>query len=382
MKIGILVAGLPPENLGGTEIQAAHVAGLLSRNHQVTVWTRSQNGRSLLDGHRDFLVEIRKLVNLPVARFPLDILSTLYRISRSRQRMDVIIAYQTVIDGLIGAVARRLFDIPVLVFVRAEKEYKIRDFRKSKAFAPFVFRNADRIIVQSARIRDDLLRELMNHGPDGLTEVVKQKLGVIPNGVSSHPARVANGDSVLYVGRLVKGKGVEYLISAMKSSPDEKLVIVGDGPERRNLELLAKNMTNVNFVGEVPPERVSDYLQRARTFVLPSVSEGSPNVVLEAMAHGVPVIATAVGGIPDLISHGETGFLTQAGNFGEIAHYIKKLTGDEQLRSRLGQNCLRAVQQYSWDHIMGLYENELRRVVATPPSWAEPSRLDRISKIN
>jgi len=229
MKIGILVAGLPPENLGGTEIQAAHVAGLLSRNHQVTVWTRSRNGSSLVDGRRDFLVEIRKIVALPVARFPLDILSTLYRIGRSRQRMDVIIAYQTVIDGLIGAIAKRLFDIPVLVFVRAEKEYKIRDFRKSKVFAPFVFKNADRIIVQSARIKDDLLRELVNHGSNGLTEVVKQKLGVIPNGVASHPATVANGNSVLYVGRLVKGKGVEYLISAMKSCPDQKLVIVGHG---------------------------------------------------------------------------------------------------------------------------------------------------------
>ena len=371
MKIGILVAGLPPENLGGTEIQAAHVAGLLSRNHQVTVWTRSRNGRSLVDGRRDFLVEIRKFVDLPVARFPLDILSTLYRIGRSRQRMDVIIAYQTVIDGLIGAIAKRLFDIPVLVFVRAEKEYKIRDFRKSKVFGPFVFKNADRIIVQSARIRDDLLRELLNHGSNGLTDIVKQKLGVIPNGVSSHPARVANGNSVLYVGRLVKGKGVEYLISAMKSCPDEKLVIVGDGAERRNLELLAKNMTNVNFVGEVPPERVSDYLQRARMFVLPSVSEGSPNVILEAMALGVPVIATAVGGIPDLIKHGDTGFLTQPGNVGELAYYIRKLADDERLRSQLGKNCLRVVQQYSWDRIMPLYEHELRSLAATQTFVAE-----------
>jgi glycosyltransferase involved in cell wall biosynthesis len=364
MKIGILVAGLPPENLGGTEIQAARVAELLSRNHEVTVWTRSQNGQSFLNADRDFLVEIRKLVNLPVARFPTDILATLYRIGRSRQRMDVIIAYQTLIDGLIGAIARRLFNIPVLVFVRAEKEYKFRHFRKSKAFAPFVFRSADRIIVQSARIRDDLLQELTNGGRIGLTDAVKQKLGVIPNGVSSHPPRAAKGTSVVYVGRLVKGKGVECLISAMKSCPGEKLIIVGDGPERRNLQFLAQTMANVTFVGEVPPERVSDYLQRAQIFVLPSASEGSPNVVLEAMAHGVPIIATRVGGVPDLISHGETGFLIQPGDFGEIAHYIKKLAGDEQLRAELAKNCLKVIKRYSWDRIMPLYESELRRAVA------------------
>ncbi len=371
MNVGILVAGLPPENLGGTEIQAAHVAALLSRKHQVTVWTRSQNGRSLLAEPREFLVEIRKFINLPVVRFPLDILTTLYRIGRSRQTMDVLIAYQTVIDGVIAVAAKRLFDIPVLVFVRAEKEYKIQDFPKSKAFAPFVFKNADRIIVQSGRIGDELLRELAKHGSHRLAEIVKQKLGVIPNGVSSQVARSANGNSVLYVGRLVQGKGVECLISAMKSCPDEQLVIVGDGPERRNLELLAENMANIKFVGQVAPQKVSGYLQSARMFVLPSASEGSPNVVLEAMAHGIPVIATEVGGIPDLIKHGETGFLTQPGNSSAIASYIKKLTCDERLRSQLGKNCLSAVGQYSWDRIMPLYENELSRVVATQASRVE-----------
>jgi glycosyltransferase involved in cell wall biosynthesis len=363
MRIGILVAGLPPEDLGGTELQAAQVAGLLSRNHQVTVWTRSQNRRSLLDEPRDFLVEIRKVINLPVARFPLDIFSTLCRIGRSRPRVDVIIAYQTVIDGLIGALARRLFKIPVLVFVRAEKEYKFHDFRKSKTFAPFVFKNADRIIVQSGRIKSDVLREIARYGPKGLAEIVRQKLAVIPNGVSSHPPRAANGDSILYVGRLVKGKGVECLISAMKRCPEERLVVVGDGPERRALELLAKNLTNVTFVGQVPPAGVSGYLQKARTFVLPSFSEGSPNVVLEAMAHGVPTIATEVGGIPDLIQHGETGFLTRPGNAEEIAHYIKKLAGDGGLRDRLATNCLRAIRRYSWNNVMRLYEDQLRGVV-------------------
>jgi len=102
-------------------------------------------------------------------------------------------------------------------------------------------------------------------------------------------------------------------------------------------------------------------------FVLPSVSEGSPNVILEAMALGVPVIATEVGGIPDLIKHGETGFLTQPGNVGEIAYYARKLADDERLRNQLGKNCLRVVQQYSWDHIMPLYENELRSLAATQP---------------
>jgi glycosyltransferase involved in cell wall biosynthesis len=81
------------------------------------------------------------------------------------------------------------------------------------------------------------------------------------------------------------------------------------------------------------------------------------------MAHGVPTIATEVGGIPDLIQHGETGFLTRPGNVEEIAHYIKKLAGDERLRDRLATNCLRVIRRYSWNNVMWLYEDQLRRVV-------------------
>jgi glycosyltransferase involved in cell wall biosynthesis len=382
MKIGILVAGLPPENLGGTELQAAHVAGLLARNHQVTVWTRSENGRAILAGRRNFSVEIRKVVNLPMIRFPLDILSTLSRIGRARQRPDVIIAYQTVIDGVIGALAKRLFGIPLLVFVRAEKEYKLQEFRKSRTFAPFVFKTADRIIVQSSRIRNELLREFMNHGPKGLPGVLRRKLGIIPNGVSFPPAKSLNGNCVLFVGRLVQGKGVEYLIAAMERCSDQQLVVVGDGPERRNLEKLAVKMANVAFVGEVPSDRVTEYFQRARMFVLPSLSEGSPNVVLEAMAHGVPVIATAVGGIPDLVNHGETGFLTQPGNISEIVQYVRKLADDEPLRRRLGNNCLGAVRYSAWDQIIALYEAVLGETAPNSSGRREPSSVAPRSRVN
>jgi glycosyltransferase involved in cell wall biosynthesis len=287
-----------------------------------------------------------------------------------------------VIDGLIGALAKRLFGIPLLVFVRAEKEYKLQEFRKSKTFAPFVFKTADRIIVQSTRIRNELLREFMNHGPKGLPVILRRKLGIIPNGVSLPPAKSLNGNCVMYVGRLVQGKGLEYLIAAMERCCDQQLVIVGDGPERRNLEKLAEKMANVTFVGEVAAERVTEYFQRARMFVLPSLSEGSPNVVLEAMAHGVPVIATAVGGIPDLIKHGETGFLTQAGNVSEIAYYVRKLADDEALRRRLGNNCLGAVRHNSWDHVMALYETELRGVAPVSSAGRKASNVAPQSKVN
>ncbi|MBI4524218.1 MAG: glycosyltransferase family 4 protein [Deltaproteobacteria bacterium] len=364
MNIAILTAGLPPECVGGAEIQASEAATLLSRRHHVTLFTRSRiMGWEHDPARPDVVVCRRTRIDIPILRFPADVFSTLIRLGRYRGRIDIIMAYQTIIDGLIGAVARRLFHIPVIVFVRSEKEYKIHEFRKTKIFAPFVFKNADRIIVQSGRIKDDLLSELRKYGSNGLRKLVETKLGVIPNGVSSRSGTDAESTVVLYVGRLVEGKGVGCLISAMKRCPNERLVIVGDGPEKRRLQRLARNLTNIDFVGRLPPGEVSAYMQKARMLVLPSRSEGFPNVLLEAMAHGVPILATAVGGIPDLIEHGETGFLLESGGAETIAHYIQVLAQDEKLRRIMGQKCLRMAERYSWEKVLPLYEDELRRVL-------------------
>jgi glycosyltransferase involved in cell wall biosynthesis len=363
MKIAILVAALPPEGVGGAEIQAAHMAMHLSKNHQVIVFTRSRVSTSEIDKGQGYLAFRRNFINIPIVRFPLDMLSTLIFLGRYRSQIDVIIAYQTIIDGLIGVIAKKLFNIPVIVSIRAEKEYKIHDFYKSRVFSPFVFKNADKVIVQLQRIRDDLLSEFSKYKEDKLRKILEKKICIIPNGVSSQPLGTTKDNTVLYVGRLIRTKGLEYLISAMKECTNENLLIVGDGPEMRSLKRMARNMNNVDFVGQIPPEEVSYYIQRSQMLALPSLTEGSPNVILEAMAGGIPVISTRIAGIPELVEHGKTGFLTEPGNVEEIAYYIKKLAHDENLRNELGKNCLKEVQQYSWINVLKLLEDELRKIV-------------------
>jgi len=360
MRIGILTAGLPPDCVGGAEKQAAHVARLLSRKHEVTIWTRSQRVPSELRLLR--VIRRRHWLNCPILRFPVDLISTLLCIWRCKGKIDVLLAYQTIIDGLIGVLARRLFQIPVIVLIRSESEYKIRTSWKAKFFSPFVFKHADRIIVQSPSIRNAVLRELGACRVNGLKANVEKKIDIIPNGVTLQPMRRDNAKNILYVGRLLKQKGVRYLISAMRDCPGEKLLVVGDGPDRRNLERLARSMSNVEFVGPVLPEEVSTYMQRSRMLILPSASEASPNVVLEAMAHGLPVVATAVGGIPDLIKHGETGFLVEPADAPKIAYYIKWLAQDEKLRAKIGETCLGLAQQYRWENVLESYQAAITKI--------------------
>jgi len=362
VKIAILTAGFPPEAVGGTEIQVSQVAMQLAKQHHVTVFTRSRVQPDTYHARLAYRICRRSVCDLSVLRFPIDILSTLLCLYRYRKNIDIILAYQTMIDGLIGAIAKRIFHIPVATFIRSEKECQIDEFYVHRMFTLFVFRNSDKLCVQSQRIKKYLLNRLRHHNYKVLAEIVAKKIVVIPNGICLKSVGLAHGDAILFVGRLEKLKGLEYLLAAMQECPEETLLIVGDGPEMGHLARLAQGMQNVTFVGQVSHAEVVQYMQKARVLVLPSLSEGLPNVVLEAMAHGLPVIASRVGGIPDLLTDGVTGFLVTPGSVPELVRAIKILTTDTCLREAFSRRCLQVIQSYSWQTILPLLERELIQV--------------------
>lgn len=155
--------------------------------------------------------------------------------------------------------------------------------------------------------------------------------------------------SVLYVGRLIELKGLRFLIEALarvrRKFPDVRLTVIGDGPLRAMYETLAKEKlgTGFAFLGAQPQPVVREHLQRAYIFCMPSVSmptgqaEAFGLVFVEAQAMGVPVVAFASGGIPEVVAHGETGFLAPERDVETLAHYIATLLQEPQLRRRMGQ---------------------------------------------
>ncbi|HZO13549.1 MAG TPA: glycosyltransferase, partial [Polyangiaceae bacterium] len=144
-----------------------------------------------------------------------------------------------------------------------------------------------------------------------------QRARVIPNGIDRHlfspgdrlDARRAlglpeTGRQILFVGRLEPQKGTGELLGAFErlqaSRPDVRLVMIGDGPSRAAHERVARDLP-VSFVGWQPHDSIGRWLAASDVLALPSWAEGTPNVVLEALASGRPVVATRVGGIPDVI---------------------------------------------------------------------------------
>lgn len=361
MKIALLVSGLPPERVGGAERQACQAAAHLAARHDVCVLTRTAEVPPQLASQSRCVVTRRCRVNVPGLRFGADIMQTLVHLGRARKSIDVILAYQTVIDGLIAVLARMCFGIPVIVSIRCDTEYLLEDFQ-SRMFSAFVYEHADFVAVQSPAIGEELTAVFTQRGGKPTADELRKKIFVLPNGISPVTPRHAAGSGVVFIGRLTAQKGVNVLIDAMRQCPDEHLTIVGDGPDRAALERSASGLRNVTFTGMLSHAQAQQRLSQAMVLVLPSRHEGQPNVLMEAMSLGVPVIASRVGGVADLVSDGETGLLTAPGDAHAIASGIRRISTDEAFRTMLAANALRAIRRYAWPDAAQALEEKLKAV--------------------
>jgi glycosyltransferase involved in cell wall biosynthesis len=177
---------------------------------------------------------------------------------------------------------------------------------------------------------------------------------------------------ILAVGRLSKEKGHRDLVSAVamlrtaRPSLGFRLLILGEGPERQALEQTASALGVAGHL-LLPGQQknVRPFYGIADVFVLPSHSEGSPNVLLEAMAARLPIVATAVGGSVELVSDGETALLVNARDPEALCMAIERLLCDRALADRLAANAEAASRQYTPEayarSIIGLYQQVLNR---------------------
>ena len=173
------------------------------------------------------------------------------------------------------------------------------------------------------------------------------KLKIVHCGVDParyRPPAHPPGKHLLFVGRLASVKGLPVLFEALAGlrarHPELRLTLVGDGPERAALEALSNNLglSDVNhFLGYKSQGEVAELLCQADVFVLPSFAEGVPVVLMEAMAARLPVVATAVGGVGELVQDGESGLIVPPGDVDALAHALEALLNDPARRAEMGQ---------------------------------------------
>lgn len=186
---------------------------------------------------------------------------------------------------------------------------------------------------------------------DEASKIVKEKLGIPGEALL-----------VLTVSRLVKKNGIGDLVRAMTYlAPNIHLVVAGSGDMDESLHQSATHLgitDRVHFLGSIDQKEVARYLGASDVFCRPSLSEGLGNAFLEAMAAGVPVVATRVGGIPDFLVHEENGLFCEPRNPKDIAEKMKRLLDDDDLAEHLRRGAYKIVEQnYTWERVTTQMKN-------------------------
>ncbi|MCR6629433.1 MAG: glycosyltransferase family 4 protein [Magnetospirillum sp.] len=368
----LFVTGIFPPDLGGPATYVPAMASALQhRGHRiVAVVTLAERG-----------AESGSPWPYPVVRLPrrqwrpVRMVRTIATITRLARDADVIYLNGLVLEGI---VASRLAGRPSVVKVVGDLIWE----KARNAAATTLTIDA----FQSAALpwRWRMLRRLQALYTGAATRVLTPshylgrivqgwgvpagRIDVVHNAVEV-PAPAPNVKpefDLVTVARLVPWKGLAELVDLAKAR-GWRLKIVGDGPLRRELEERAGGA--VVFAGQVPQACVADEIRSGRVFVLNSSYEGLPHIVLEAKAAGVPVIATAVGGTPETITHGVDGVLIPHGDPAALEQAVGALLADETACRRLAaQGAGQVAQLFSFDHMVAETEAVLARAagVACP----------------
>jgi len=301
-------------------------------------------------------------------------LSSLSCVARIRRRFnfDLIDAHYVYPDGFAAALTAKFFKVPLIISARGSDINRYARMLSIRKFLRYALIKADQLICVSKALKMEIIR----------LQVPEEKITVIPNGVdlgkfksiSKTAARKNLGlpdqkKIILYVGRLDENKGVDLLIRSLKiingetKEKDVHLIIVGNGQTRKKLESLTHSLNlsrQVLFMGTVPHNELYQWYSAADVFCLPSKMEGWPNVIMEAMACGVPVVATPVGGIPEIITSDKVGLLAQR----NIVKISKTLTIALQLPWNSDQ-IKKHAEQYTWvaaaNAVFNIFEFALER---------------------
>jgi len=275
-------------------------------------------------------------------------------IARSKEgRFDLIHSHGYRAD-LIGLAVSKRFGLPIISTCHGfiSTDWRLSFYNKLDVF---LLRYFNQVIAVSEQMKRDLIAQ----------DVDGEKIQVVTNAVfeesGADTKRVRNQTRARleipqeefifgFVGRLSEEKGLNYLLEAVRRwTPKDypwRLVLVGDGPQRSALEQTVRNFGlggKVFFAGF--QSDTAEWYPAMDAFVLPSLTEGTPMVLLEAMANGIPVIATSVGGVPAIISSGENGLLVPSEDSSRLLDAMQLLASDRDLRERLCTNAIRLIRR-------------------------------------
>lgn len=272
---------------------------------------------------------------------------------------DVIVSFVDVMN-MTTLLATYGLNLPVVVSERTHPRHHPLP-SLYKRLRPLIYPKAARVVVQTQSSAD--------YFPSLMSKTV------IPNAVPK-PSKIKSAFSeppkqMISIGRLCPFKGFDTLIHAFnilqKTHPNLTLTIYGEGKERQKLEDLIGSLTlqdKVSLPGVI--QNIHDALREADLFVFPTLYEGFPNALCEAMAIGLPVIASDASGNVDIVQDGTDGRLFPVGDTEALARIVGELINDEAQRLRLGENAQRVCERFHTNHIFSLWDQVIGEAIQKP----------------
>lgn len=374
MKL-VLVSGIWPPDPGGPASHAPALAGFLrGRGHAVEVVTTAETAPE----PREYPV------HWVARRSALRHLSCALLVRKRARGADAVYATSMVRRAALGAaLARRPLVVKLVsdeVFERARRSGRFDGaldefqdvggarFRLLRWTRRAALRRARHVFCPSAYLRGIALGW-------GLEQ---ERVSMLPNPAPELPSLPSRdelraelelvGAVLAFAGRLVPQKALGVALEAVATVPGVTLAIAGDGPDRAKLERRARELgldSRARFLGAVSRESVLRLFRAADASVVSSAWENLPHTVVEALRVGSPVIATAVGGIPEVVRDGENGLLVPPGDPDALAEAIRRFFADDDLRRQLAEAAPGSVAAYTEESVFARIEEELARVVAT-----------------
>ncbi len=290
---------------------------------------------------------------------PLFITSMLFSCLWHARRTNLIFANWS-ICGAIAGIVGRIWSRPVITTLRGEDANRIESSLFHRLLIWLCLNLGNSVVTVSS----DIATRIKHIFP-----TMAHKIRMIPNGVylvqdynNQHSDKHEDKVQLIILGSLIPRKSVQTALSALACLPtDYLLTIIGDGPEMNSLRMLANSLgivERVHFVGSVPPEQVSTWLKNADVFIASSLSEGRPNAMLEAMATGLPIIATNIPGHRELVTTNVNGNFFAINDVDGLVISLLSLH-DKNLRQRYGEASRHYIveQGLTWENSARLYMN-------------------------
>ncbi|HEY5057726.1 MAG TPA: glycosyltransferase family 4 protein [Gaiellaceae bacterium] len=377
MKV-VVVSGIWPPDVGGPASHAPDVAAFLrSRGHRVEVVTTAACAPEPRDypvhwisrGLPKGVIHVRTAAAIARRAGGADVVYTTGMFGRSAAgasaaRRPYVVKLtadpaferarrRSVVDGTVDEF-QRLGGGPVVRALRLARDLELR--HAAHVFTPSSYL---RELAISWGVRGDRVSVLPNPAPP------------LPAFASRDELRRSfelNGNTLAFAGRLTAQKSLDVALAALVRVDGVTLLIAGEGDQRAPLERRTAELgltERVRFLGPQPRERVLELFRAADAAVLSSSWENFPHTVVEALATGTPVLATATGGVAEVVHDGENGLLVPAGDPSALADAVRRYFADDALRERLRTAAAPSVEAYAPEGILGRLEEALLRAVHT-----------------